>query len=75
MMPGLDQIKHPQNNIKNSPNPLPKPGNDEYDYNEGSRNEMDQERQDGFPPAEAFAKDIDGKQAQEECKGDAQNPR
>ena len=72
-MPGLDQIEYPESNKKDSPHPLPTPGNGEHSDNEGSRNKMDGKRKDGFRQPQAFAKDIEGKQADEKCKCNAQN--
>ena len=74
-MPGPDQIKYPQSVKKDSSHPLPTPGDGEHGHNEGSRNKMHGERKDGLRYPQAFAKDIEGKQAQEDCKRDAENPR
>ena len=74
-MPHPRQVEYSRSDKKHSAHPLPTPGNGKHDKNEGSRNKMYGERKDGLPQAQAFVKNIQGKQAQEECKGDAQNPR
>ena len=73
--PEGDEIQYPQGREKQGTNPFPAPGHREDEEEQTGRDEVNQEGKERVPETVVFLKHVQGKDAYEAGKEDANDPR
>ena len=73
--PEGDEIYYCQGGEKQGSNPFPAPGQSEDEQEQASRDEVNQEGKERVPKTVIFLKHVEGKDADEAGKEDANDPR